>query len=197
MMMNKVGSYHFSGGKGEMPKPVKALGKILGGGREEDAFYGYVQMQRLANRVMRFLPEHFGGEKVHDARIWMTVSTYWSNSGEDNVLNMLLYIAEKLLHLPVKSEAPKEIGTMGVYHPEYYNATKEFFPDLKHYLKWEKKTGATEAINQKLDCFYHVSMCSQDKVMQVRLSRRSRHKGYACMLVMRWALNCTLLCAHS
>lgn len=141
MMMNKVGSYHFSGGKGEMPKPVKALGKILGGGREEDAFYGYVQMQRLANRVMRFLPEHFGGEKVHDARIWMTVSTYWSNSGEDNVLNMLLYIAEKLLHLPVKSEAPKEIGTMGVYHPEYYNATKEFFPDLKHYLKWEKKTG--------------------------------------------------------
>jgi hypothetical protein len=52
---------------------------------------------------------------------------------------MLLFMAEKLLHLPVKSQAPKEIGTMGFYHPEYYHETKEFFPDLKHYLKWEKK----------------------------------------------------------
>jgi magnesium chelatase subunit H len=150
MMMNKVGTYHFSGGKGEMPKPVKALGKILGGGREEDAFYGYVQMQRLANRVMKFLPENFGGEKVHDARLWMTVSSYWSNSGEENVRNMLLFMAEKLLHLPVKSQAPKEIGTMGFYHPEYYHETKEFFPDLKHYLKWEKKTGRDKGNKPKV-----------------------------------------------
>lgn len=150
MMMNKVGSYHFSGGKGEMPKPVKALGKILGGGREEDAFYGYVQMQRLANRIMKFLPENFGGEKVHDARLWMTVSSYWTNAGEDNVLNMLRFIGEKLLHLPLKSAPPQEITTMGFYHPDYYKETKAFFPDLKHYLKWEKKTGRDKGNKPKV-----------------------------------------------
>jgi len=149
MKRNKVGAYHFSE-KGEMPKPVKALGKMLGGGKDEDAFYGYVQMQKLANRVMKFLPESFGGEKVRDARTWMTVSSYWSNSGEENILNMLLYIADKLFHIKTTHDAPKEITTMGFYHPDYFAQSTSFFPDLHSFQKWEKKTGRDKGDKPKV-----------------------------------------------
>lgn len=146
MKLNRVGSYQLSG-KAGMPKPVKRIAQLLAGGREEDAFYGFVRLQKMTSRVMGLLPEWFGGDGFKDVRTWMTASSYWTNSGEENIFNMLLYIARQLWNAPTKPKPVTEFNTMGFYHPDHFESTNEFFPDLNSYQKWLRKTKRTSAGN--------------------------------------------------
>ncbi|MDX2129519.1 MAG: cobaltochelatase subunit CobN [Chloroherpetonaceae bacterium] len=153
MKQNKVGSYSFSE-KSEIPKPVKRIAQLIGGGKEEDALYGFVQLQKMTNRIMKFMPESFGGEKFHDARVWMTVGTYWTNNGEENIINMLLYTANQLFGKKIKYDSPKEFQSYGLYHPEHYASEKSFFHDIKSYTKWEKKSGRLDEKKPKVGLLF-------------------------------------------
>ncbi|MBC8044069.1 MAG: cobaltochelatase subunit CobN, partial [Rhizobacter sp.] len=185
MKLNHVGSYQFSE-KSEMPKPVKRIAQLVAGGREEDAFYGFVQIQKMTNRVMKFLPESFGGEKFKDVRIWMTASTYWTNSGEENIFNMLLYIAKQLWASPASPQPVQEFNTMGFFHPEHYEQTKEFFPDLKSYQKWEKKTKRDDKSRAKVGVLFsrkHL-LCGQTYASDVVRALESKGlRVYACYVL--------------
>ncbi len=144
MEMNHVGAYttkKADGSKGEMPKPVKALANMLVKGREEDAFYGYIKLQKFTNRLMKFMPNT---GKLVDLKRWMTVSTYWTNNCEQNVVNMLRFIARDLFSFPlgksVKIEEPMDLPPISLWHPDY----DKFATKPKDYLEWEKKTGRAD-----------------------------------------------------
>ncbi len=138
MEMNRVGAYSLKkadGSKGEMPKPVKALANLLVKGREEDAFYGYIKLQKFTNRLMRFMPN---SGKLVDVKRWMTVSTYWTNNCEQNVVNMLRFIAREMFGYPIgKIEEPIDLPAISLWHPDF----DKFATKPKEYLDWEKKTG--------------------------------------------------------
>ncbi|HEX2912835.1 MAG TPA: magnesium chelatase subunit H [Chloroflexia bacterium] len=138
MELNRVGAYSTrkaDGSKGEMPKPVKALANLLVKGREEDAFYGYIKLQKFTNRLMRFMPN---SGKMADVKHWMTISTYWTNNCEQNVVNMLRFIARELFNYPInKIEEPLDLPAISLWHPDL----DKFLAKPKDYLEWEKKTG--------------------------------------------------------
>ena len=69
MALTKVGEYQVSGSAG-MPDSVKRVASLLVHGREEDAFYGYMKLQKLTNRLLRLMPSK---GKAGDVRTWMTV----------------------------------------------------------------------------------------------------------------------------
>ncbi|MEI6043156.1 MAG: cobaltochelatase subunit CobN, partial [Chloroflexota bacterium] len=135
MELNKVGNYttrKADGSKGEMPKSVKALANLLVKGREEDAFYSYVKLQKFTNRLVRFMPS-----KLSDMKHWMTLNTYWTNNCEQNVLNMLRYLAREVFGFPLaKVEEPQDLPSMSLWHPDL----NRFVTKPKEYLEWEKKT---------------------------------------------------------
>ncbi len=143
MGLNRVGIYSLKkadGSKGEMPKPVKALANLLVGGREEDAFYGYIKLQKFTNRLMKFMPN-----KLADMKRWMTISTYWTNNCEQNVFNMLRYLAREVYEFPVgKIEEPLDLPSMSFWHPDL----DRFVTKPKEYLEWEKKTGRVKVVSR-------------------------------------------------
>jgi magnesium chelatase subunit H len=138
MELNRVGAYttkKADGSKGEMPKPVKALANLLVKGREEDAFYSYVKLQKFTNRLMKFMPNK---GKLLDLKHWMTINTYWTNNCEQNVINMLRFIARECFNANIpKIEEPIDLPPISFWHPEL----DKFLGKAKEYYEWEKKTG--------------------------------------------------------
>jgi len=138
MELNKLGAYTIrkaDGSKGEMPKPVKALANLLVKGREEDAFYGYIKLQKFTNRLLKFMPN---SGKVADVKRWMTISTYWTNNCEQNVVNMLRYLAREVFGYPLpKIEDPLDLPAISLWHPDL----DKFVTKTKEYQDWEKKSG--------------------------------------------------------
>jgi magnesium chelatase subunit H len=138
MELNRVGAYttrKADGSKSEMPKPVKALANLLVKGREEDAFYGYIKLQKFTNRLMRFMPN---SGKMRDLKCWMTCSTYWTNNCEQNVLNMLRFVAREIFGYSfAKVDEPIDLPAISLWHPDF----DKFATKPKEYLEWEKKTG--------------------------------------------------------
>jgi magnesium chelatase subunit H len=138
MELNRLGAYVMKkadGSKGEMPKPVKALANLLVKGREEDAFYSYVKLQKFTNRLMKFMPN---SGKLADLKKWMAISTYWTNNGEQNVVNMLRFIIREVFGYPLpKIEEPQDLPPISFWHPDF----NKFATKPKDYLEWEKKTG--------------------------------------------------------
>ncbi len=130
MRLTKVGSYHLSGGKG-MPKPVQNVARLLVGGREEDAFYGYVKLQKITSKLVNFLP----GKRLGDFRNWTNVSTYWNNRSVANMANMFkLILREYCGFSQAKVAAPVEMPTMGFAHPD----APRFFARPEEYERWER-----------------------------------------------------------
>jgi magnesium chelatase subunit H len=140
MELNRLGNYAIKkpgGGKSEMPKPVKALANMLVHGREEDAFYGYIKLQKFTNRLMKFMPP-----QLNDMKRWMTINTYWTNNNEQNVLNMLRYLAREVYNYPLaKVEGPVDLPPMSFWHPDL----DRFVTKPKEFIEWEKKTGRNRA----------------------------------------------------
>ncbi|MEI7556061.1 magnesium chelatase subunit H [Candidatus Chlorohelix sp.] len=138
MELNRVGAYSTKkadGSKGEMPKPVKALANLLVKGREEDAYYSYIKLQKFTNRLMKFMPN---SGKLADLKHWMTISTYWTNNCDQNVINMFRFIGRELFGYKIaKIEEPLELPAISFWHPDL----DKFVAKSKDYLDWEKKTG--------------------------------------------------------
>ncbi len=129
MRLTKVGNYSFKGGG--MPKPVQNVARLLVGGREEDALYGYVKMQKITSKLLNFLP----GKRLNDFRNWTNVSTYWNNRSVANAANMFKLILREYCGMPkVQVAAPVEMPNMGFAHPD----APKFFAKPDEFIKWEK-----------------------------------------------------------
>lgn len=131
MRLTKVGNYGFKGGGG-MPKPVQNVARLLVGGREEDALYGYVKLQKITSKLLNFLP----GKRLNDFRNWTNVSTYWNNRSIANAANMLKlilreYCGQSKLHVA----PPVEMPNMGFAHPD----APKLFGKPEEFERWEKQ----------------------------------------------------------
>jgi magnesium chelatase subunit H len=130
MRLNKVGGYTLKGGKG-MPKPVQNIARLLVGGREEDAYLGYVRMQKITGKLINFLP----GKRLNDFRTWTNVSTYWNNRSVANAANMFKLILREHGGMPHLHVDPvQELPNMGFAHPD----APRFFSKPEEYEKWER-----------------------------------------------------------
>jgi magnesium chelatase subunit H len=130
MRLNKVGGYTLKGGKG-MPKPVQNIARLLVGGREEDAYLGYVRLQKITGKLINFLP----GKRLNDFRTWTNVSTYWNHRSVANAANMFKLILREhggMSHLHV--DPVQELPNMGFAHPD----APRFFSKPEEYEKWER-----------------------------------------------------------
>ncbi len=130
MRLTKVGNYGFKGGG--MPKPVQNVARLLVGGREEDALYGYVKLQKITSKLLNFLP----GKRLNDFRNWTNVSTYWNNRSVANAANMFKLILREYCGMAkVQVAAPVEMPNMGFAHPD----APKFFAKPDEFVKWEKE----------------------------------------------------------
>jgi magnesium chelatase subunit H len=133
MRLNKVGSYTLKGGKG-MPKPVQNIARLLVGGREEDAYLGYVRLQKITGKLINFLP----GKRLNDFRTWTNVSTYWNHRSVANAANMFKLILREHGGMPQLHVDPvQELPNMGFAHPD----APRFFSKPDEYEKWERSRG--------------------------------------------------------
>lgn len=134
MRMTRLGGYTMAAGKG-MPKPVQNVARMLVGGREEDAYYGYVKLQKLTSRLMKFLP----GKRLGDFRNWTSISTYWSNRSVANIANMCrLILRDYCGYADLKVAPPVELPTMGFAHPD----APHLFARPEEYERWEQSRTA-------------------------------------------------------
>lgn len=148
MALTRVGAYEVNGSAG-MPDSVKRVASLLVHGREEDAFYGYMKLQKLTNRLLRFMPSK---GKAGDVRTWMTVYAYWNNPDAGNLGRMIELILKNLFSYPIaKVDAVREIPTMGLFHPD----APEWFRDLDQFERWAKPRwkGKTWRARIALLCF--------------------------------------------
>jgi magnesium chelatase subunit H len=130
MRLNKVGGYTLKGGKG-MPKPVQNIARLLVGGREEDAYLGYVRLQKITGKLINFLP----GKRLNDFRTWTNVSTYWNHRSIGNAANMFKLILREHGGMPQLHVDPvQELPNMGFAHPD----APRFFSKPDEFEKWEK-----------------------------------------------------------
>ncbi len=68
-----------------------------------------------------------------DPQIVKTCYSYITIGGEENFVNMLLYIANRVGKLDVSFDLPKKLPWEGVYHPK-----AGYFERLEDYLEWYK-----------------------------------------------------------
>lgn len=135
MRLTKVGSYAMggkSGGGGGMPKPVQNVARLLVGNREEDAYLGYVRLQKITSKLVNFLP----GKRLADFRNWTNVGNYWNTRSIANATNMFKLILREYCGLPkLHVDPPIEIPNYGFAHPD----APKYFSKPEEYEKWERE----------------------------------------------------------
>ncbi|GAB4439029.1 MAG: magnesium chelatase subunit H [Chloroflexi bacterium OHK40] len=132
MRLTKVGGYAMGGKGGGMPKPVRNVARLLVGGREEDALYGYVKLQQITSKLVKFLP----GKRLADFRNWTMVSTYWANRNVANTASMFKLILREYGGYPGLEVPPVvELPAMGLAHPD----APRYFAKPEEYLAWERE----------------------------------------------------------
>jgi magnesium chelatase subunit H len=130
MALTKLGNYSFKGGGG-MPKPVQNVARLLVGNREEDAYYGYVKLQKITSKLVNFLP----GKRLTDFRNWTNVNLYWTHRSQANAVNMFKLILRDYLGFPKLQVLPaQELPNMGFAHPD----APRFFHKPEEYERWER-----------------------------------------------------------
>lgn len=130
LRLTKLGNYSMRSSTG-MPKSVQHVARMLVGGREEDAYYGYVKLQKLTRRLINIIP----GKKLNDFRNWTTINTCWNNRSVPNIASMIyLILRDYLGYYSLTVEPPLEIPTMGFAHPD----APGYFAKPAEYERWER-----------------------------------------------------------
>lgn len=111
-----------------------------------DLIFLYRSVESFWDRIERLLKEGRLGQKIvclsHDPSYW-TLSTvsprvvsqaysYLVINGEDNITNMLKFLASEELGLSLHYDPPKEIPWEGLYHPKARN----IFSGIEDFLNW-------------------------------------------------------------
>jgi cobaltochelatase CobN len=76
-----------------------------------------------------------------DRKVAETCFRYFSNSGVENLRNMVAFLAAELMGLPVEVPPPRELPREGIYHPD----APDCFANLAVYLEWYKPPGTMTA----------------------------------------------------
>ncbi|AFD00444.1 magnesium chelatase, H subunit/cobaltochelatase, CobN subunit [Methanocella conradii HZ254] len=63
-----------------------------------------------------------------------TANAYLTINGEENLKNMMLYLAKEVLGMEASYEPPKALPWEGIYHPD----ADTYFTDVEKYLEWYK-----------------------------------------------------------
>jgi magnesium chelatase subunit H len=133
MALTKVGEHRFKEKKGETPKAVKLLMRLVTRGRDEDALYAYTKLVKVAAKMLPLIPQKLAG-----FRTWLGVNLYWNQPDAANITQMVKLILRDTCSQPALAVAPVAvIPTMGCFDP----ATGALFADCDAYLKWATKQG--------------------------------------------------------
>jgi magnesium chelatase subunit H len=133
MALTKVGEHRFKEKKGEAPKAVKLLMRLVTRGRDEDALYAYTKLVKVAAKMLPLIPQKLAG-----FRTWLGVNLYWNQPDAANITQMVKLILRDTCGASGFDVAPVAvIPTMGCFDP----ASGELFADCGAYLKWAAKRG--------------------------------------------------------
>jgi magnesium chelatase subunit H len=61
MALTRVGEHRFKEKKGEAPKAVKLLMRLITRGRDEDALYAYTKLVKIASKMLPLIPQKLAG----------------------------------------------------------------------------------------------------------------------------------------
>ena len=133
MALTKVGEHRFKEKKGEAPKAVKVLMRLLTRGRDEDALYAYTKLVKVASKLLPLIPQKLAG-----FRTWLSVNLYWNQPDAANITQMIKLILRDACGQAGLEVAPVAvIPTMGCFDP----VSGTLFDDCNAYLKWATKQG--------------------------------------------------------
>ncbi len=133
MALTKVGEHRFKEKKGEAPKAVKVLMRLLTRGRDEDALYAYTKLVKVASKLLPLIPQKLAG-----FRTWLGVNLYWNQPDAANITQMIKLILRDACGQAGLEVAPVAvIPTMGCFDP----VSGTLFDDCNAYLKWATKQG--------------------------------------------------------
>lgn len=131
MALTQVGAYRVTEGRGGLPKPMKALLRLITRGRDEDTLYAYTKLTKLTAKLLPLMPA-----KLADFRTWLSVNLYWNQPDAANLSQMVRLILRDCLDQPLDVAPVQTIPMMGCFHP----ANTELFADPPTYLRWAKRT---------------------------------------------------------
>jgi magnesium chelatase subunit H len=132
MALTKVGEHRFKEKKGEAPKAIKLLMRLVTRGRDEDALYAYTKLVKVAVKMLPLIPQKLAG-----FRTWLGVNLYWNQPDAANITQMVKLILRDTLGIAQQVAPVAVIPTMGCWD----SRSGEFFADPSAYLKWARKTG--------------------------------------------------------
>jgi magnesium chelatase subunit H len=132
MALTRVGEHRFKEKKGEAPKAVKFLMRLITRGRDEDTLYAYTKLVKVAAKMLPLIPQKLSG-----FRTWLGVNLYWNQPDVRNITEMVKLILKDCFAESLNVAPVSIIPTMGCWDPQ----SGTLFDDVQSYLKWAKKTG--------------------------------------------------------
>jgi magnesium chelatase subunit H len=110
--LTRLGKFKMDGTQGGF---VSMLKRLRGSSsKKHDATAGAKQLAMLKRlpQILRFIPG-----AAQDVRAYFLSMQYWLAGSEDNVVNLVKYLASRYSGIDLKHEAPKSYPEVGVYHP--------------------------------------------------------------------------------
>jgi magnesium chelatase subunit H len=132
MALTRVGEHRFKEKKGEAPKAVKLLMRLITRGRDEDALYAYTKLVKIASKMLPLIPQKLAG-----FRTWLGVNLYWNQPDARNITEMIKLIVRDTFGQKIDVAPVSIIPTMGCWDPR----SGTLFENPDAYLKWAKKNG--------------------------------------------------------
>jgi magnesium chelatase subunit H len=132
MALTRVGEYCVKEKKGDTPKIIKFLMRLITRGRDEDTLYAYTKLVKVAAKMLPLIPQKLSG-----FRTWLSVNLYWNQPDARNIAAMVKLILRDTCDIAIEVEPVVVIPTMGCWDP----GTGVMFEDAATYLKWAKKSG--------------------------------------------------------
>ena len=132
MALTRVLEHRFKEKKGEAPKVVKVLMKLVTRGRDEDALYAYTKLVKVASKMLPLIPQKLAG-----FRAWLGVNLYWNQPDAGNITQMIKLILREVCAQDLTVSPVQIIPTMGCFDP----VSGTLFASPTDYLKWAGRHG--------------------------------------------------------
>lgn len=132
MALTRVLEHRFKEKKGEAPKAVKLLMRLVTRGRDEDALYAYTKLVKVAAKMLPLIPQKMAG-----FRAWLGVNLYWNQPDAGNITQMIKLILREVCAQTLTVDPVRVIPTMGCFDPVSGN----LHDNPTAYLKWATRQG--------------------------------------------------------
>lgn len=125
MALTRVGEHRFKARKGEPPKVIQTLMRLVTRGRDEDTLYTYAKLVKIAAKILPLVPKKMAG-----FRTWLSVNLYWNQPDVGNLTQMLRLILRDVLQAQLTVEPLRVIPLMGCFDAR----TGALFANPKSYI---------------------------------------------------------------